>query len=67
MSFSLMCGPAPDDGRGDEWCDDCGNYGCQCDRGYAAYLEAWTEAIESGEFDPEDCPVDARFEMQEAA
>jgi hypothetical protein len=24
MSFSLMCGPAPEDGRGGEWCDDCG-------------------------------------------
>jgi hypothetical protein len=33
------------------WCDDCGNYGCQCDRDYAAYLVAWSEAVESGELD----------------
>jgi hypothetical protein len=63
VSFSLMCGPAPDD---DErlWCDDCGNYGCQCDRDYAAYLVAWSEAIESGEFETTDVFVRHANETQ---
>lgn len=66
MSFSLMCGPAPDD---DErlWCNGCGTYGCQCDRDYAAYLAAWSAAVEGGEFDPVDMGDVAQIEMQEAA
>ena len=49
------------------WCDDCGNYGCQCDRDYAAYLEAWSEAVESGEFETADLGDVAQIEMLEAA
>lgn len=49
------------------WCDDCGHYGCQCDRDYAAYLAAWIEAVESGEFETTDCLGTETFEMQEAA
>ena len=66
MSFSPMCGPAPDDDYR-LWCDECGNDGCQCDRGYAAYLEAWTEAVERGEYDTVEMGAGAQIEMQEAA
>ena len=66
--MSLHCYPYYDPPEPSTWCDDCGNYErCQCDRDYAEYLAAWTEAIESGEYETVEMGRASQIEMLEAA
>ncbi|HEV2121473.1 MAG TPA: hypothetical protein VGW38_01700 [Chloroflexota bacterium] len=67
--MNLRCCPFydPPEPPGASWCDECGTYGCQCDRDYLEHLDVWMVAVASGEFDTGDVCGVAHVQMQEAA